>query len=67
MFIYLHAKNQHHRSNRLGEMNPRQKKVIFTRSHPCVAVQSMPKDNCYLETDSGVEKCSIRVIRCGRA
>ena len=38
MLIYLHATNQHPRSNHLGEMSQKLKKGIFTLSHPCVAV-----------------------------
>ena len=38
MLIYLHATNQHSRSNHLGD-GPNQKKGIFTLSHPCVAVR----------------------------
>ena len=34
IFIYLHAKNQHHRSKRLGEMNPKPKKGNFHSKSP---------------------------------
>ena len=38
MLICMYAKNNHPRSNHLGEINQKQKKEIFTLSHPCVAV-----------------------------